>query len=84
VLRSCTPPAIALLGSVLPALVTGSILIEVLFGVHGMGFLSWEAASRHDFPVGMAILTLVATVMLIAHVVTDALHAFVDPRVRLS
>src|SRR5262249_35594559 len=84
VLRSCAPPAIALFGSVLPGLVTGSILIEFLFTVEGMGLLSWQAASLHDFPVGMAILTIVAAVMLVAHVATDLLHALVDPRVRLS
>jgi peptide/nickel transport system permease protein len=82
--RNVSPPTIALFTSVLPALVTGSILIEVLFSLEGMGLLSWEAATFRDFPVGMAILTLVAAVMLAAHVLTDVLHALVDPRVRLS
>jgi peptide/nickel transport system permease protein len=84
VLRSCAAPAIALFTSVLPGLVTGSILIEYLFTLEGMGYLTWQAASLHDFPVGMAILTLVAVTMLLAHVLTDVLHALVDPRVRLS
>jgi peptide/nickel transport system permease protein len=84
VMRNCAPPAITLFTSVLPALVTGSILIEVLFSLEGMGLLSWQAASLRDFPVGMAILSLVAVVMLVAHFLTDVLHALVDPRVRAS
>jgi ABC-type dipeptide/oligopeptide/nickel transport system permease component len=83
-LRSCAPPAIVLFTSVLPGLVTGSILIEVLFSIEGMGHLSWQAATLHDFPVGMAILTLVAVVMLLAHVLTDVLHGLADRRVRAS
>jgi peptide/nickel transport system permease protein len=84
VFRSCAPPIIALFTAVLPALVTGSILIEYLFGLEGMGLLSWEAATLHDFPVGMAILTLVAVIMLVAHELSDVLHAWADPRVRTS
>ena len=80
-LRSCAAPAIALFTSVLPGLVTGSILVEVLFGIEGMGMLSWQAATLRDFPVGMAILTLVAAVMLVAHVLGDALQGMADPRV---
>jgi peptide/nickel transport system permease protein len=82
VLRSCAPPIIALFTSVLPGLVTGSILIEFVFGLEGMGLLSLEAASRRDFPVGMAILTLVGLVMVLAHVLADVLHAVADPRTR--
>jgi peptide/nickel transport system permease protein len=82
VLRSCAAPVIALFTSVLPGLVTGSILVEYLFSLDGMGYLSWEAATQRDFPVGMAILTLVAAAMLFAHVLADVLHAAADPRVR--
>jgi ABC-type dipeptide/oligopeptide/nickel transport system permease component len=82
VMRNCAPPVIALFTSVLPGLVTGSILIEVLFSLEGMGLLSWQAAIYRDFPVGMAVLALVAVVMLLAHVLGDLLHALADPRVR--
>jgi peptide/nickel transport system permease protein len=82
VFRNCTPPIITLFTSVLPGLVTGSILVEVLFSIDGMGRLSLRAAQLRDFPVGMAILTLVAAAMVVAHLLTDLLHALVDPRVR--
>jgi peptide/nickel transport system permease protein len=82
VLRNVAPPTVALFTSVLPALVTGSILVEVLFSLDGMGLLSWQAATTRDFPVGMAILVLVALVMLVAHAVCDLIHAFLDPRTR--
>jgi ABC-type dipeptide/oligopeptide/nickel transport system permease component len=82
VLKSCAPPVIALFTSVLPGLVTGSILVEVVFSLEGMGRLSWQAADERDFPVGMAVLTLVAVVMLFAHVLADILHAAADPRLR--
>lgn len=84
VLRSCAAPVITLFTSVLPGLVTGSILVEVLFSLEGMGRLSCDAALERDFPVGMGILTLVAIVMVLAHVLTDVLHALVDPRVRTA
>jgi peptide/nickel transport system permease protein len=82
VLKNCGPPAVALFTSVLPGLVTGSILVEFLFSLDGMGYLSWQAAKSRDFPVGMAILVLVAVVMLVSHLLTDLLHAFLDPRTR--
>jgi ABC-type dipeptide/oligopeptide/nickel transport system permease component len=84
VLKSCAPVAVTLFTSVLPGLVTGSILVEMLFGLEGMGLLSWQAATQRDFPVAMAVLTIVAVVMIAAHVLTDLLHALVDPRVRAS
>ena len=50
VLRSCAPPVITLFTSVLPGLVTGSILVEVLFSLDGMGRLSWQAATGARLP----------------------------------
>ena len=67
-----------------PAMLGGSVLIEVLFGIPGMGWLSWESIEQKDFPTLMALIWLDALVVMVSILLTDLLYVLVDPRISLE
>ena len=76
-------PLITMIGMSLPFLVSGSLVVEVVFAWPGMGQAMYEAALARDVPLLMGG-TVVATVaVVIGNLVADLAYAFVDPRVRL-
>jgi len=82
VLRPALTPLITLFGVLLPGLVAGSVVVESIFGIPGMGLLAWEAVLGHDVPVVMAVVTLSAVATMFGYVISDLLYAWADPRVR--
>jgi len=77
-------PLVTLFGVILPALVGGSVVVERIFGIPGMGLLAWEAVTGHDVPVVMAVVSLSAVVTMLGYLAADLLYGWVDPRVRRS
>jgi peptide/nickel transport system permease protein len=82
-LRNALLPIITLLTDLLPALVAGAVVVEVIFARPGMGRLLAEAAANHDFPVLVGGVLLIASMRLLGLLVADALYFVVDPRIRL-
>ncbi len=83
-LRNALIPVINLLGLSLPVLVSGSLVVEVVFGWPGMGRLTYGAILAQDVPTVLAA-TLVAAVMVIAgNLLADIAMAVADPRIRLG
>ena len=80
-LRNSLIPIITLFSNFLPAMLGGSVLIEVIFGVPGMGQLSWESIELKDFPTLMALIYIDAIVVMLSILMTDVLYVFVDPRI---
>lgn len=80
-LRNSLIPLITLFASFLPAMLGGSVLIEYLFNIPGMGRLSWESILLKDFPVVMALIYIDAIVVMLSILMTDLLYMFVDPRI---
>ncbi|MFD2787445.1 ABC transporter permease [Hymenobacter rubripertinctus] len=83
VLRNALLPTIALLTDLLPNLVAGSVVVEVLFALPGMGRLLAEAAATQDYPLLLGAVGLVAVVRLVAQWLTDVAYQLTDPRIRL-
>src|SRR5438105_4768788 len=81
-LRNSLIPIVTLMADLLPALIGGSIVIETLFSIPGMGALSYEAVFARDYPLIMAIFTLSAFLTLLGILVADFLYTLVDPRIR--
>ena len=75
-------PLITLLGGLAPALVAGSIVVESVFGIAGIGLLTLDAATHCDVPVAMGVVTIVALFTLGGYLLADVVTAWVDPRVR--
>ncbi len=74
-------PIITLLGTLLPVLIGGSVVIEVIFGIPGMGKMGFEAIMLRDYNVIMAILLIASSLTLIGMLISDLLLALVDPRI---
>jgi peptide/nickel transport system permease protein len=81
--RGAAPPLLALVSAMLPALFAGSVLIERIFNLPGMGLLLLDAALAADVPVVMAATVLFAAITGLAMVLADLAQAALDPRVRL-
>ena len=66
------------------AFFAGSVLIETLFSLDGLGLLSYESVVRRDYPVVLGSLYLFTLIALVVKLVSDVLYTVVDPRVQFS
>ncbi len=86
VLRHALPNSllslIALVGLTFPALVSGAVIVERMFGLPGMGRLTFEAVLGRDLPVLMGVVTLAGLVTMLGMLVSDLLYAVADPRIQ--
>jgi peptide/nickel transport system permease protein len=83
-LRNALLPIITLLTDLLPSLLAGAVVVEVIFALPGMGRLLAESAASHDYPVLVGGVLLIALMRLIGLVAADALYFLADPRIRLQ
>jgi peptide/nickel transport system permease protein len=84
VLRHAVLPGISLSGWALGALLSGSVIVEVVFARPGLGQLLVNAVNQQDLPVVVGITLLVALVYVIANLLVDLLYVIVDPRLRAA
>jgi peptide/nickel transport system permease protein len=82
VLRNALIPIVTLMGGVLAALVSGSVLFESTFSWPGIGRMAVAAAFQRDYPVLMALNMLTATLVILGNLMADIAYGWVDPRVR--
>jgi len=83
-LKNAMIPIVTRIAISLPFLITGSILLEMYFGIPGMGRTLIMAVNANDFPVIQAFTAVFAAVYIVTNILTDVAYALVDPRVRLS
>jgi peptide/nickel transport system permease protein len=81
-LRNSLIPILTLMGTLLPALIGGSVIIERIFSIPGMGRLTFEAILSRDYPVIMGTLSVSAFLTLLGLLLSDILYAIVDPRIK--
>ncbi len=82
VVRNSLLPQITMLAGVLPAMLSGSIIVERVFNLPGMGSLLLESIDLRDREVLMASVLIVSLVNIVALLIADVLYAVADPRVR--
>lgn len=83
-LKNAMIPIVTRIAISLPFLITGSILLEMYFGIPGMGRTLIMAVNANDFPVIQAFTAVFAAVYIVTNILTDVAYALVDPRVRLA
>ncbi len=83
-LRNSLIPIVTLLGFLLPAMLGGSVIIESIFTIPGMGALGFDAILSRDYPVVMAISTIAAFLTLIGLLLSDICYALVNPTISLE
>jgi peptide/nickel transport system permease protein len=81
VLRNSLIPQVTILASILPALIGGSVIIETIFSIPGLGQLGFESVLARDYPTVLALFTVSAVLTLIGILISDLLLAAVDPRI---
>ena len=82
-LRNAIIPVVAVAAVQFGFMLGGSIVIESVFSLHGVGHLGWEAISRADFPVVQAIVLILACIYVVLTLLADILNAVLDPRIRV-
>ena len=82
-LRNAIIPVVALAAVQLGFMLGGSIVIETVFALHGIGYLAWESIARSDLPVVQAIVLLLSMIFVALTLLSDIINAFLDPRIRV-
>jgi len=77
--RNSIFPLITLFGNVLPRAFAGSVVIEVIFNIQGMGYLMWDS-----WQVVYTVLMITALLTVIGILLADLLYAFIDPRIQFG
>ena len=81
--RNTLIPLITIMGTTLPALFSGALITETLFGIRGIGYTSYYAMINGDIPFTMFYLAFISILTLLSNLLADVLYAVVDPRVRV-
>ena len=83
VLRNALIPAITFLAVSMAEILTGSIIVEQVFTIPGIGRLLLASISNRDFPVVQAVVVILAAWIVLVNFAADVLNQLADPRVRL-
>ena len=75
-------PVVTLVGMQIPILVGGSVIIENIFNLPGLGRLMLDTLTDRDYPVVSGLNLFFATVVVLVNLLTDLLYAALDPRIR--
>jgi peptide/nickel transport system permease protein len=81
-LRNAVIPVVALASVQFGHMLSGSVVIETVFAMQGIGQLAWQSISRQDFPVVQAVLLLVSMFYVWLTFASDLVNAWLDPRIR--
>jgi len=84
VVRNGVLPIVTLLGTALPVLIGGSLFIEFIFNINGMGLLMIESIFQRDYNVVMGVQLIVGALVMIGILLSDLAYAALDPRISLS
>jgi len=83
-LRNAIIPVVSLLAVQFGFMLGGSLVIETIFAINGVGFLGYESISRADLPMVQAIVLMVSMFYVVLTFLSDLLNAFLDPRIRVK
>ncbi|MFT4118808.1 ABC transporter permease [Bradyrhizobium sp.] len=83
-LRNALLPVVSIAAVQLGYMLGGSVVIETIFAMPGIGYLAWESISLSDLPVVQAIVLVVAAFYVVLTTLSDVLNAWLDPRLRTS
>lgn len=83
-LRNAIIPVVSLAAVQFGFMLGGSIVVETIFALHGVGSLAWESITRNDLPTVQAVILIFAIIYIILTFLSDLLNAWLDPRVRVG
>jgi ABC-type dipeptide/oligopeptide/nickel transport system permease component len=77
-------PIVTVIGPAIAFLVTGAFVVEALFSIPGVGFLSVQAVQQRDYPVIQGTVVVLTLAVVVMNLLTDLAYSLLDPRVRLE
>ena len=83
-LRNAIVPVVALSAVQLGFLLGGSVVIETIFALDGLGYLAYQSISNKDFPVMQVIVLLLSVIYVVLTLAADIANAWLDPRIRVA
>ncbi len=84
VLKNALIPVITFLGMTLADMIAGSIIIEQVFSIPGLGRILLTSISNRDYPVVMAVIVCIAMLVLVVNMIVDIIYGLVDPRISVE
>ncbi len=81
-LKNALIPVVTLVGLAVPTLLSGTVIIESIFALPGMGQLTLRSITQRDYPVLQAIVLFYSLVVLVSNLVVDIAYGWLDPRIR--
>ena len=82
-LKNALIPVVTLVGFQIPIMVGGTVIIETIFNLPGMGQLLWNAALNRDYPIVSGVMFIIGSVVLLNNLIIDLTYAYLDPRIRI-
>lgn len=83
VFPNATFPILTMIGGAIPGLISGSLIMEVIFAIPGMGRLMYESMLSQDWNVLQGVIIIGTLLVMVSYLVTDLLYAWMDPKIRL-
>jgi len=83
-IRNSLLPIITIFASVFPAMISGSIALEIIFSIPGMGKTAYEAVVARNYPIVYTVMMFSTILTLVGYLISDILYAVVDPRISYS
>ena len=81
-LRNAAMPVVSIAAVQLGFMLGGSVVIESVFALPGVGYLAWESITKNDFPVVQAVVLFLAVIYIALTLLADMMNALLDPRLR--
>jgi peptide/nickel transport system permease protein len=82
--RNALLPVITIFAHVLPAVIAGSVIIETIFSIPGMGLEIYESILNYDYPMIVAVFSIFGFLTLFGYLLSDILYAVADPRIKFT
>ena len=84
ILKNALIPVVTFLGMALADMIAGSIIIEQVFSIPGLGRILLTSISNRDYPVVMAVIVCIAVLVLVVNMVVDLIYGLIDPRISVE
>jgi len=81
-MKNAVIPVVTILGPLFAAIVTGTFVVEQIFGINGMGQHFIDSVNNRDYPVVMGTILVYSVILVVANLFVDIAYAFLDPRIR--
>jgi peptide/nickel transport system permease protein len=83
-LKNAFIPVITIVGVMIPMVIGGTVVIEQIFVLPGIGLLAFNALNQRDYTIISGVNVLIAIVVLLVNLLTDLTYAWLDPRIKYS